>query len=64
MSNEISNDRLNDICRVGQGSKCCRYIGAGVEGLECLKHTELKSQIDMRVKRMIAQGDNCRGLKE
>lgn len=24
-------------CRLGQGSKCCAYLGAGGNGFECLK---------------------------
>jgi hypothetical protein len=55
---------LKEICKVGQGTVCCRYIVAGTEGITCAKLTPLKDEIDHRVKAglFIAQGDNCEGI--
>ena len=57
---------INNVCKIGQGSKCCRYLGAGAKGFECLKNTSLKEMLDKRVKNktIIARGDNCQGIKE
>ena len=59
---KISDETLHEICKIGQGIKTCRYIGVG-NGWKCLKLTELKCQIDKRVKAntFTAQGDNCEG---
>jgi hypothetical protein len=57
-------DYLNKVCKIGQGSQCCRYIVAGPEGITCAKKTPFKAQIDMRVARgmFAAKADNCDGL--
>jgi len=55
------NRHVVDICKIGQGKFCCRYLVAGSDGLECAKHTTLKALLDNRVYtgKMNAQGDNC-----
>lgn len=65
MNNCISDERLKNICKIGQGNECCRYILGGNNGFECGKHSKLKKEIDDRVNSnfMIAKGDNCEGLK-
>jgi len=57
---------LEEICKIGKGSACCRYIVAGKEGITCAKLTSLKVIIDRRVSHgsFIAQGDNCEGKEE
>lgn len=58
------NEYIEKICRIGQGSKCCRYLGAGDGGLECLRiRPELKKTIDekWKVESHVAQGKNCEG---
>jgi hypothetical protein len=54
---------INKICKLGQMAECCRYLGAGITGICCLKKTSLKAQLDRRValKLMHAQADNCEG---
>jgi hypothetical protein len=51
------------ICKIGQGADCCRYLGCGKDGFECLKNTELQGILDKRAedKSMSAQADNCAG---
>jgi len=62
MSTIIDNERLKNICKAGQGSECCRYIIAGIDGIQCGKHTSLKEVLDKRVSSMSAKSDNCEGL--
>jgi hypothetical protein len=65
--NFLINDqeRVNNICRIGQREKCCRYLGAGAQGFECFKHQpDLKRQVDWRAAHgtMTARADNCEGV--
>lgn len=51
-----------DLCKVGQGEKCCRYIVMGSKGFECMKiDPDMKKVLDARVNSMGAKGDNCEG---
>jgi hypothetical protein len=54
---------IKQICKMGQGKDCCRYLMAGAKGFICGKHTSAKPLLDERVatNTMIAQGDNCGG---
>lgn len=58
------NDKLKNTCKIGQKAKCCRYLVAAAEGFECAKLTEVKAEIDSRVKQGLftAKGDNCLGI--
>ena len=60
---KISEIHLKQVCKIGQGNKCCRYLVVGSQGFECVKHTAIKDLLDSRVedKLMVAQGDNCAG---
>ncbi len=57
------NQYLRDICKIGQGRKCCRYLTVGPDGLCCEKLGSLKSHLDHAI-HMTARGDNCDGLVE
>ena len=61
---KISRIHIKQVCKIGQGNECCRYVTVGGNGFECVKHTSLKNYLDNRVKEksMVAQGDNCEGL--
>lgn len=52
-------------CKRGMGAECCRYLALGRQGWACLKHTTFKAGLDARVAAdtILAQGDNCDGLK-
>lgn len=52
---------IKDVCKIGQGSECCKYLLMGSKGFECGKITS-KELID-RVwnSSKTAQGDNCEG---
>jgi hypothetical protein len=54
---------LKEVCKIGQGHDCCRYIVAGAVGVTCAKLTPMKDTLDERVKAetFIARGDNCEG---
>ena len=56
---------VKDICKIGQGKDCCKYLLAGAKGFECAK-------IDKEWKKIVdnswnstktAQGDNCEGCE-
>jgi len=63
---EIPSKHLRDICKLGQGAKCCRFAIASDQGIVCCKGSNLEHAINARVAlgKMIAQGDNCPGLLE
>lgn len=57
------SEHVKNVCKIGQGNDCCRYLVLGGNGFECAKHTELATLLDTRVKdnTITAQGDNCEG---
>ena len=57
------NQYLRDICKIGQGRECCRYLTAGPDGFCCEKLSSMKSHLD-HATHMTARGDNCDGLVE
>jgi hypothetical protein len=61
----VTDEQRDSVCRIGQGAACCRYLTVGVHGFECEKHSDLRSLLDARVAQgdMVAQGDNCEGIK-
>ena len=60
----ISEVQAKEVCKIGQGNECCRYLTLSSLGFLCGKHTELRSVLNAKVDRgeMVAQGDNCEGL--
>jgi hypothetical protein len=63
MTNEEIKKQITEICKVGQGEKCCKYLVAGAAGIECAKISDFKNVIDKNwlENEHIAQGDNCEG---
>lgn len=57
---------LAEVCRIGQGDKCCSYVGFSIPGFVCLKETEMKKEIDIRrwTGTIGAMGDNCSGFSQ
>lgn len=57
------SEHVKNVCKIGQGNKCCRYLVMGAEGFECAKGTSLQVHLDARVynNTITAQGDNCEG---
>lgn len=59
----LSNNILN-VCKIGQGADCCKYLLMGSEGFECGKiDKEMKKTIDENWAKNahVAQSDNCEG---
>jgi hypothetical protein len=61
----LERDEVLNVCKMGQGEACCRYLVCGSKGFECAKHGEFMDYLDGRVKAgtMVARGDNCEGKK-
>lgn len=58
------NEYIRTVCKIGQGAACCKYLGAGTGGLECLKvDPGMKRVVDKAwaADEHVAQGDNCEG---
>ena len=57
------NNYVKDVCKIGQGATCCRYLVIGPKGFECVRDTDMKEYLDSRVamETMVARGDNCDG---
>ena len=59
---EMTKEYMNEVCKLGQGADCCRYITVGADGLSCAKDDPgIKASIDRQVVQMRAKGDNCDG---
>lgn len=52
-----------ELCKMGRGTDCCRYLTVGPKGWSCAKLTGLRHYIDGRAEAqtMTARGDNCLG---
>jgi hypothetical protein len=49
------------VCKIGQGSECCRYLTIGREGWSCERYSDLGRQINANQSKMTAKGINCEG---
>lgn len=55
--------QIREVCRIGQGADCCRFLSNDGTGFHCAKlNDHLVEQIEVRRPDMIAQGDNCAGF--
>lgn len=66
MNGHVSMEHAKGVCKMGRGHDCCRYLGVGAGGMECLKHSMMKWLLDSRVAHgeSNARGDNCDGIKQ
>ena len=59
-----------EVCKIGQGAKCCKYLLMSANGWECGKVTPTSKKLiddSWASTNHVAQGDNCDGnnsLKE
>ena len=55
---------INNICKIGQGAACCKYLLLDSAGFHCAKEVVgLKALVDKNWNETkTAQGDNCDGL--
>lgn len=54
-----------NVCRIGQGAKCCKYLVMGSSGFECMKidkRNKLIIEQQWGATQHVAQGDNCGGI--
>lgn len=73
------SEHVKEVCKIGQGKECCRYLVLGPGGFECAKIDKgfvaalngevaptVKMLMDQRVAKgtMVARGDNCEGREE
>ena len=58
----LTTEHMKNVCKIGQGHDCCRYLTCSVDGFQCEKLGALKGVIDSRVQYMSAQSDNCEGV--
>ena len=61
---KIPSAHLESVCKIHQGEQTCRYIGLGVNGFVCVKHSPMHPVLDEKVekKEIVACGNNCSGL--
>ena len=59
----LTTEQIENICKLKQGKDCCRYLVCGTNGFECAKLGPLKGVIDGKVQYMVAQADNCEGVR-
>jgi len=60
----MDDQKIKEVCKLGQKEATCRYLMAGPAGFECAKNTKIaRALIDARVEAgdFVAQGDNCDG---
>jgi hypothetical protein len=63
---QLQGQWLRDVCRIGQGPHCCRYIVCDAGGFDCARHMpDLAGQINARAEAqtMNARAINCPGLQ-
>ena len=60
----MDDEYVVEVCLLGKGAECCRYLMRSPDGWECAKVSGMKDVIDARASRMRAQGDNCAGWGE
>jgi hypothetical protein len=58
----LTTEYIKNVCKIGKGHDCCRYLLCGAVGFECGKLGALKGVIDSSVQYMSAQADNCEGV--
>lgn len=58
----LSRDRVRNICKLGRGADCCKFLLAGQQGLECGKLDSVLGPMLAIKPGMVAKGDNCDGI--
>ncbi len=64
---EKAKQHVIDVCKMGAGAECCKYLVAGTKGFECMRvSAENKKVIDDNWARNahVAQADNCNGYNK
>lgn len=64
---EKLNPHIKDVCKIGQGALCCKYLVMAPAGFECSKVIPgQKEMIDIQwaLHDHVSQGDNCDGVAD
>lgn len=62
----ITDEHVRDVCKVGKGAQCCRYLTTAGAHWSCEKHSALAELIDALIDSRIdmhGRSDNCEGRK-
>ncbi len=66
MKYPVDQEKVQEVCKMGQGHATCRYLTHSTQGWECVKkYPGLKAYLDKRVEEgtLGARGDNCEGVE-
>ena len=57
-------NHVRNVCKIGKGAACCRYLAGDGQGMACVKHHAAARVVDARVAAgtMGARGNNCDGF--
>ena len=61
------NPHIKEVCKIGRGAACCKYLVMGTEGFECMKANPANKAIidkNWELTEHVAQGDNCEGKED
>ena len=56
-----TRDRV-DVCRMGEGNKCCKFVTLSPKGIICLKGTQAGKELLLREHPGNRWSDNCKGI--
>lgn len=59
----LTKHMVDNLCKLGQMDRTCRYLATGQSGFVCVKlNPSIKAAIDARKNTFIAKGNNCGGI--
>lgn len=58
----VTTEYAKEVCKIGKGADCCRYLTMSPKGWSCEKNSSLREIINARTD-MVAKADNCGGRK-
>lgn len=63
MTTPLPDGHIENVCRIGQGDKCCAYLSAGVSWACAKEIPGVRAAIEERLElgTMGSKGDNCSG---
>lgn len=65
---ERANKHVNEVCKMGQGASCCKYLVMdGINGWECMRTDPANKKViddNWAKHNHVSQGDNCDGYKD
>ncbi len=61
------NKQIEEVCKIGQGADCCKYLVMGGKGFECMRINLANKKVvddNWAIHDHVAQGDNCQGKED